>query len=59
MRSMKFTFKVFGLFLKSMSPKNISSLCHHIRDFATLNCNHSIGVPQLLALFTSDQVSLL
>ena len=48
--------KEIGLFLKSMSSKNISSFALYFRRLASLNYNHMNGVP---AFFTIDQVSLL
>ena len=52
------TCKEIGLFLKSMSPKNISSFALYFRRLSTLNSNHMSGVIQPPAVFTSDQVSL-
>ena len=52
------TCKEIGLFLKSVSPKNISSFGQYVRRLDSLNCNHMTGVNQLPALFTSDQVGL-
>ena len=53
------TCKEVGLFLKSMSLKNFSSFGLYFRRLATLNSNHITRVIQPLALFTSNQVSLL
>ena len=53
------TCKESGLFLKSMSLQNISSFGHHFRRLATLNSNHITDGTQPLALFISDQASLL
>ena len=52
------TCKEIGLFLKSMSQKNISSFGQYFRRLATLNCNHMTGAIQPPALFRSDQVGL-
>ena len=52
------TCKEIGLFLKSMSQKNISSFGQYFKRLASLNSNHLTGVPHPPALFTSDQVSL-
>ena len=52
------TCEEFGLFLKSMPLKNISSFGQYFRRLATLNCNHMSGVMQAPPLFTGDQVGL-
>ena len=48
-----------GFVNKSMSPENISSFGLYFRRLATLNFNHTTRIHQPLALFPSDQVSLL
>ena len=48
------TCKEIGVFLKSISHKNISSIGLYVRRLATLNINYIIGVTQLLKLFASD-----
>ena len=53
------TCKEIGIFLKSMSLKNISSFALYFRRLATLNSYHITGVFQPLALFTSDYAGLL
>ena len=53
------TCKELRLLFKSMSLKNVSSFGLHCRRLATLNISHMTGLILSLALFTSDQVSLL
>ena len=54
-----YTWEELGLVSKSMFPQNISSFAHHFRRLDPLKSNNFTDVTQLLALFTSDQVSLL
>ena len=53
------TCKEIGLFLKSMSLKNISSFGQYFRRLDSLNSNHIYGEVQPLAFFTGDYISLL
>ena len=48
------TCEKIGLFLKSMSLKNISSFGLYFRRLATLSSDHITGAPKPLTLFTSD-----
>ena len=53
------TCKELRFFFKSMSVKNVSSFGQYFKRLATLNFNHTSGVIQSLALFTSDYAGLL
>lgn len=52
------TFKIFGLFHKSIFTQNRSSAEHILGGFVSLKTDHISVVPQPLALFPTDQTIL-